>query len=78
MTAKYKMTPGITDKVRIRQRCDRCDLLLEHSNYKNKKLVYSVNRRSERGFLCVSCCLRTKVTIKDLDNYLANKLRLKI
>ena len=72
------MTAGFTDKVSLNQRCDRCDYLLKFSKYKDEKLVYSLSRKSERGFLCVSCSLRTKVTIKDLDDYLAKKFRLKI
>jgi len=71
-----KYERGIMDKALDYRRCDRCDSLLEHSNYKNVKLIYSTNQKKEVGFVCIRCALKTKTTIEELDNYLADKLRL--
>jgi len=73
---KWKKPRGITDQTCYFKRCDRCDSLLANSNYKDVKLTYSTNRKSTVGFLCIKCALKHNTTIEELDNYLADKLRL--
>jgi len=71
-----RLERGITEQASYFKRCDRCDSLLENSKYKDVKLTFSTNRKSTVGFQCIRCALKNNVTIEELDNYIADKLRL--
>ena len=48
---------GLTTRVPLNLRCDRCDVSLENSLYKNTLVVFSTNKQERGGFLCVKCIL---------------------
>lgn len=76
---------GLVHNVGRAVRCDRCDLPLSCSTWKDKQISYSVTSNHRDGFLCVRCSTRNsnknkaskpRVTIEELDEYLARLLRI--
>lgn len=70
---------GLTTDNKREIRCNKCDLLLEQSIYKNQKIVYCLSRR--QVYLCIQCALRrtkssknTRTTIEDVDRFLCGLL----
>lgn len=73
---KRRREIGITDRFSNGNRCEKCDLLLVNSLYKDQRLVYSINHKIVLGFVCVRCSLfHKRTTKKDYDNYIAEKQR---
>lgn len=60
-------------------RCDRCDIPLKCSVWKNTNIVFSTNNTPRKGFVCVQCATRKRpyhakprTTMTELDEFIAN------
>ena len=57
------------------QKCYRCDYPLKLSQHEGKSLVFSRSMKKNTNIICINCATKTnKVTIKDIDDYLSNKI----
>ena len=68
---------GLTTKCnQPNARCDRCDLLLEHSVWDGTFVCYSINRSPRDGFICIQCALghirtyKPKTTTEEIDAFI--------
>ena len=68
---------GLTTKCnQPNARCDRCDLLLEHSVWDGTFVCYSINRSPRDGFICIQCAtghnrrVKHKVTTQEVDDFI--------
>ena len=59
-------------------RCEKCDNLLEHSEYNGTKIVYCISRK--HLYICIKCAMKPmknakkRVTLDELDAFLQKKL----
>ena len=64
----------ITDKCYAGTWCTKCSIPLISSKYKDETVFVVTNQRNTRGY-CVKCAQqKKKVTIDDLDKFIAEKL----
>ena len=59
---------GLTTRVPLNLRCDRCDSSLENSLWEGKLVVYSTNKQERGGFLCVRCILNPQQDSRKFGN----------
>ena len=67
---------GLTTKCnQPNARCDRCDLLLEHSVWDGIFVCYSISKSPRDGFICIQCALghnrtyKPKTTSQEVDDF---------
>lgn len=71
-----KQVTGLTTNIiRCAKRCDKCDILLDHSRYQDKKIVFCVSKKGL--YICLQCAMKQnehmkkpRVTSEELDQYL--------
>jgi len=70
-----KTQHGLTNLSLKNTRCERCEIPLKLSQYKNQTVFYSNNKKMNCGFYCYSCATKLEhVTIQELDNYLLKQI----
>lgn len=64
---------GLGNKCRKDSTCDRCNIPLKLSQYKDQTVFFSTNKKTFRGFYCYSCATKlNKTTSHELDDYIYN------
>lgn len=64
---------GLTTEYSRNNACERCNVSLRLSTYKDINFVYKKSTK-KKYYFCLRCAKRHNVTIEDLDNYVTELL----
>ena len=53
---------GLVTEFHPHLRCDKCDFSLEFSMWNDTPIVFSTNKKTNCGYVCVKCVVKPRIT----------------